>query len=49
MEQDELSDVIDGAYPGCPACGTRLVDAGSSAERARLKCPSCGLDVVAGY
>jgi tRNA(Ile2) C34 agmatinyltransferase TiaS len=44
---DELSDPANDAHPSCPRCDTRLDDAGTDTMAIRLRCPNCGLDLIA--
>lgn len=43
--RDDLSELLDTAFPACPRCGTRMDDAGTI-EHPSLHCPSCGYDAV---
>ena len=45
VARDELDD---DAHPSCPRCDTRLDDAGTDTMAIRLRCPNCGLDLIAG-
>jgi tRNA(Ile2) C34 agmatinyltransferase TiaS len=47
VHRDELSDPTKDAHPSCPRCDTRLDDAGTDTMAIRLRCPNCGLDLIA--
>jgi tRNA(Ile2) C34 agmatinyltransferase TiaS len=47
VDRDERSELLQDAHPACPRCDTRLDDAGTDTMAIRLRCPGCGLDLIA--